>query len=148
VWESLRAIRQQGHIPGTFNRLFHLPLAAGTIAAALARVYLAAIGQKLLQSLDVLVVNILHTSSAKTTLRLLTSPGQPRKTGPSSTITHSVRWSHPTRNPSFSMVDWLNRKQLIQNGISSDPGALTLSGPCCSAGSAALSAPGLVCSTP
>jgi len=51
-------------------------LTAGTIAAALAGVYLAAIGQELLQSLDVLVVNVFYASSAKTTLRLFTNPAQ------------------------------------------------------------------------
>jgi hypothetical protein len=63
--------RQQRHIPGPFNGLFYLTLAAGAIAAALARVYLAAMRQQLRQCLDVLVINIFFAPAAKATLRLL-----------------------------------------------------------------------------
>jgi len=89
-WQCLTGlshIRQQSHIPRTFNCLFHLSLTTGAISAALPRVYLAAIGQKLLQSLDVLVINVLFTSSAKTTLCVSTKPGRPRQDR--SSTTHS-----------------------------------------------------------
>jgi hypothetical protein len=66
-----RGKRQQRHIPGTLNGLFHFTLAPGTIAASLARVYLAAMGQQFRQGLNVLIIDILLAPSAKTTLRLL-----------------------------------------------------------------------------
>jgi len=45
-------------------------LAAGAVAAALTRVYLAAIGQEPLEGLDVFVVDVFVASPAETTLRL------------------------------------------------------------------------------
>jgi hypothetical protein len=65
--------RQKGHETRPLDRRLDLTLTTGTIAAALTRKNLAAISQKLLQSLNVLVVNVLRTLPAKTTLRLLTS---------------------------------------------------------------------------
>jgi hypothetical protein len=64
-------IRQQRHIPSEFNRLFDLALTAGTIAAALARVYLAPMRQELGKGVDVLIVNVFSASPAETTLGLL-----------------------------------------------------------------------------
>jgi hypothetical protein len=49
-------------------------LAARAVSAALTRVYFAAIGQELLQSPDVFVVNVFYASSAKTTLSLIAIP--------------------------------------------------------------------------
>ena len=60
-------------MPGTLDCLFGLSLALGAVAAALPRVYLAAIRQKFLQRLNVLVVNVFYASSAKPARRLLTS---------------------------------------------------------------------------
>jgi hypothetical protein len=65
-----RGKRQQRHIPGTLNGLLYLTLAAGTIAAALARVYLAAMGQQFRQGLNILIIDIFFAPSAKATLRL------------------------------------------------------------------------------
>lgn len=64
-------IRQQRHIPSELNRLFDLALTAGTIAAALARVYLATMRQELGKGVDVLIVNVFSASPAETTLGLL-----------------------------------------------------------------------------
>jgi len=63
--------RQQGHIPGALDSPFRLALTTGTVAAALARVYLAAIRQELLERFNILVVNVFHATPAKTALRLL-----------------------------------------------------------------------------
>jgi len=63
-------IRQQTDISGTLNRSLDLSLAAGTIAAALAGIYLTAMGQKLLQRIDILVVNVFYALSAETALSL------------------------------------------------------------------------------
>jgi len=49
-------------------------LTTGAVAAALARVYLAAIGQKLRKSLNVFVVNVLYTTPAKAALSLFPAP--------------------------------------------------------------------------
>jgi hypothetical protein len=104
-YRVLSSKRQQRHIPGTFNCLFRLSLTAGTIAAALAGVYLAAVGQKLLQSLDVLVVNVFYASSAKTTLRLLTSTHKARLSSPASVHIPSGSHfaSHRKTNPASSL---------------------------------------------
>ena len=64
-------IRQQRHIPSEFNRLFDLALTAGTIAAALAGVYLAPMRQELDKGVDVLIVNVFLASPAETTLGLV-----------------------------------------------------------------------------
>jgi hypothetical protein len=69
---------QQSHVPGAFDRPFRFSLAAGTIAAALTRINLTAIGQKLLQSPDVFVVNVGDASSAETTLCLFAGSNEAR----------------------------------------------------------------------
>ncbi len=53
-----------------FNRLFYFSLTACAVAAALAGIYLAAIGQKSLQRLNVLVVDVFVSSSAEAALCL------------------------------------------------------------------------------
>ena len=70
--------RQQRHIPGAFNRPLGLPLTTGTVATALARVYLAAIGQEFRKSIDVFVVNVLYAASAESALSLLTGARKTR----------------------------------------------------------------------
>jgi len=50
---------------------FQLSLASGAIAASLAGIYLAAIGQQLLQRRYVLVINVLSLAAAESALRLL-----------------------------------------------------------------------------
>jgi hypothetical protein len=65
--------RQQGHESGSLDGRLGLPLTSRTVAAALAGKYLAAIGQELLQRVNVLVVNVFGALSAKTTLCLFTN---------------------------------------------------------------------------
>ncbi len=65
--------RKQRHEPGALDRCLRLPLATGTITAALTRKNLAAMRQKLLQRFNIFVINILRTLPAETTLRLLTN---------------------------------------------------------------------------
>ncbi len=67
--------RKQHHEPGALDRCLHLPLATGTITAALTRKNLAAMRQKFLQRINIFVINILRTLPAETTLRLLTNTG-------------------------------------------------------------------------
>ena len=57
-------------MPGTFDGPLDLSLTACTIAAALPRVYLAAIGQKSLQCINVFVVDVFVSSSAEAALCL------------------------------------------------------------------------------
>jgi len=73
-------------------------LAARAVPAALARVYFAAIGQKLLQSSDVFVVYVFYASSAKAALSLIAGPD---KTWFSSVIISSL---HPLPHTIFLMV--------------------------------------------
>ncbi len=65
--------RQQGHKSGSLDGCLGLSLTGRTVAAALARKNLAAIGQELLQCDNVLIVNVPGTFPAKTTLRLFTN---------------------------------------------------------------------------
>jgi hypothetical protein len=93
-------VRQQCHIPGALNSLFHLSLTTRTIAAALARVYLAAMRQKFLQRFYVFVIDVLDAPSAKPTLRPFASPGRPAQRrscllSSSSHIFSSYYCSHP-----------------------------------------------------
>ena len=76
--DQLRRKRKQCHVPRALDGPLGLSLAAGTVAAALAIVYLAAVGQKLRKSLDVFVVDVLYPASAKTTLSLITSSSKTR----------------------------------------------------------------------
>jgi hypothetical protein len=70
--------RQQCHISGTFDRSHGFSLTTGAVAAALAGINLTAIGQKLMQSPDVFVVNVIYAPSAKTALCLFASPNKAR----------------------------------------------------------------------
>ena len=92
-------VRQQCHIPGALNGFFHLSLTTRTIAAALARVYLAAMRQKFLQRLYVFVINVLDAPSAKPTLRPVANPARPaqRRSCSLSSSSHifSSYCSHP-----------------------------------------------------
>jgi hypothetical protein len=67
---GLSCIRQKRHITRTLNRPLGFPLTTGAIAAALARVYLAPMSQKLYKNIYVLVINILFAFSAKATVGL------------------------------------------------------------------------------
>jgi len=60
---------RDSHIPGTFNRLFNLSLTTSTVATALTRVYLAAIGQQFLQCLNIFVINVFYCPSTETAQR-------------------------------------------------------------------------------
>jgi hypothetical protein len=55
----------------SLDRSLYLPLAPCTITASLARIYLAAVGYKLLKCLDVFIIDILGRAAAKTALCLL-----------------------------------------------------------------------------
>ena len=68
---GLCAKRQKRHKSCAFDCTFDLALTAGTIAAALARIYLAAMRQQFLQGLDILVIHVLLAPPAKPTLGLL-----------------------------------------------------------------------------
>ena len=68
---GLCAKRQKRHKSCAFDCAFDLALTAGAIAAALARIYLAAMRQQLLQGLDVLVIHVFLTPPAKPALGLL-----------------------------------------------------------------------------
>ena len=68
----LRGKGQKGHKSCVFDGLFDLSLTAGTVAAALAGVYLAAMRQQLLQRLDIFIIDVLFAASAKPALCLLT----------------------------------------------------------------------------
>jgi hypothetical protein len=70
---GLSTERQKRHKSCAFDGPFDLALAAGTVAAAFARVYLAAMCQQLLQGFDILVINVLFASPAKPTRGLLMS---------------------------------------------------------------------------
>jgi len=65
--------RKQCHIPGPLNCSFYFTLTTGTIAASFAGKYLAAIGQKLAESIDVLVIDIFDLVPAKAALALFTN---------------------------------------------------------------------------
>jgi hypothetical protein len=62
--------RQQSHKSGSLDRCLGLSLTGRTVTAALAGKNLAAIGQKLLQCINILIVNISGSFPAKTTLCL------------------------------------------------------------------------------
>jgi hypothetical protein len=68
---GLCAKRQKGHKSCAFYCVLDLALAAGTIAAAFAGVYLAAMRQQFLQGLDILVIHVLLASPAEPALGLL-----------------------------------------------------------------------------
>jgi hypothetical protein len=65
--------RKQSHIPGPLNCSFYLTLTTSAIAASFAGKYLAAIGQKLAEGIDVLVIDIVDLVPAKTALALFTN---------------------------------------------------------------------------
>jgi hypothetical protein len=71
VGQCLRSKRQKRHKPCVFYGPFDFALAAGTVAAALARIYLAAMRQQLLQGLDILVIHVFLAPPAKPALGLL-----------------------------------------------------------------------------
>jgi len=58
-------------MPGAFDRPLRFSLTARAIAAALARVDFATVGQKLRKRIDIFVVNIRDASSAEAALSLL-----------------------------------------------------------------------------
>jgi hypothetical protein len=68
---GLCAKRQKRHKSCAFDCAFDLALTAGAIAAALARINLAAMRQQLLQGLDILVIHILLAPPAEPALGLL-----------------------------------------------------------------------------
>jgi hypothetical protein len=68
---GLSSKRQKRYKPCVFDGPLGLALAAGTVTAAFARVYLAAMRQQLLQGLGVLVIDVLFAPPAKPTLGLL-----------------------------------------------------------------------------
>jgi hypothetical protein len=70
---SLGRIGQQTNEPGPLDRTLSHALTFRTVAATLAGIDLASVGQQLLQGLDVFVINILGRGAAKPTLGLIAS---------------------------------------------------------------------------
>ena len=70
--ELLSSIRQQRHKTRPFYRTLRLTLAARTVSAPLTRKYLAALCQKLRQSLYILIIDIIRMIATKTAFHLLT----------------------------------------------------------------------------
>ena len=70
---KLTCEREQRHIPGPLNCSFYLTLTTSAIAASFAGKYLAAIGQKLAESIYVFVVDIFDLVPAKAALALFTN---------------------------------------------------------------------------
>jgi hypothetical protein len=65
--------RKQCHISGPLNCSFYLTLTTSAIAASFAGKYLAAIGQKLAEGINVLVIDIVDLVPAKAALALFTN---------------------------------------------------------------------------
>ena len=68
--------RQQSHKSGAFDRCLDFPLTTGTVTAALTRKDLPSMRQKFLQRVDILVIDVLGSFTAETTLSLLANPAE------------------------------------------------------------------------